>query len=180
MYFFGKCIPLRGSYFSAGGEGKSCWFAPVAMSYVFGLETVAPARGISICMLLQAPGAGPDFFCPSFNCLCALRSRVKNPFVHSGSCSSFWAVIWVKLSTGSWRHSFREQRDLSPFPCSLPVPAKNADKMCSSSYFNGLFTWRRRSYQCLHTVLHQEPNEGMKTMFPDMILSHNGLTLLHV
>lgn len=78
--FFGKCNPLRSSYFSAGGEGKSCWFAPVAMSYVFGLETVAPARGISICRLLQAPGAGPDFFCPSFNSLCALRSRVKKPF----------------------------------------------------------------------------------------------------
>lgn len=66
------------------------------------------------------------------------------------------------------------------FPALYQFLQKNADKMCSSSYFNGLFTWRRRSYQCLRTVLHQEPYEGMKTMFLDMILSHNGLTLLHV
>lgn len=42
--FFVKCIPLRGSYFPAGGEGKSCLFAPVvALSHAWG-EAPVPAK----------------------------------------------------------------------------------------------------------------------------------------
>lgn len=40
--FFGKCIPLRGSYFPAGEEGKSCLFAPVVLSHAW--EATVPAK----------------------------------------------------------------------------------------------------------------------------------------
>lgn len=44
--FFGKCIPLRGSYFPAGGKEKSCRFAPVVvLSHTLYGEATVPAKG---------------------------------------------------------------------------------------------------------------------------------------
>lgn len=169
--FFRKCIPLRGSYFPAGEEGKSCLFAPVVLSHTW--EATVPAK--------RDPYIG-------WGRLQGSKRPILSLFWLSWCCeeqsNSFCAVrnslqLRDSVTRWSWEDiAPPEQWHLSPFLCPLSVPAKKDWKNIPQLAPDGLCSWRGRIHECLW--LHQKPNGGTKPKFLGKMLSHKTLALLHI
>lgn len=124
--FFRKCIPLRGSYFPAGEEGKSCLFAPVVLSHTW--EATVPAK--------RDPYIG-------WGRLQGSKRPILSLFWLSWCCeeqsNSFCAVrnslqLRDSVTRWSWEDiAPPEQWHLSPFLCPLSVPAKKDWKKYTSA-----------------------------------------------
>lgn len=137
--FFGKCIPLRGSYFPAGGKERSCRFAPVVvLSHTLYGEATVPAKGdpyIGWGGLWVSKRHILSLFWLTWCCeeqgnpFCAVRSSLQLRD----------SVTQVKLR----RHSIPRTVGsvIIPLP-SISSCKKDWKKKCSSPCSNGLCSWR--------------------------------------
>lgn len=172
--FFGKCIPLRGSYFPAGGKERSCRFAPVVvLSHTLWEEATVPARGdpyigwgglwvskrhiLSLFWLTWCCEEQGNPFCAVRNSL-QLRDSVTQVKLRRHSIPRTVGSVIIPLpSISSCKKDWK----------------KNAPHLAPMACAHG----GGRIHECLQ--LHQEPKGGTKPMFLDKILSHKALTLLH-